>query len=249
MQGLSPAEWRVLAAWVSGLACGLSTLVLARPAASQSIAPVLVELTPARRVATITLDNTSGQSKVFQADTLAWTQRQGEDAYAPSTALIVTPAIVEIPAGKTQVFRVALRHSAPAAQEVAYRLILEDITDADRAGGTKATVNLRLRFSLPLFAATRTEGSAAPAWSPCRAPAGKRCIRLDNHGERRFRFAQLVGETSGWKGSISAGDTVLVGGWKSWIFDLPPSAEGPLSIKAMTATGLVSIAPAPLPAS
>ena len=231
--------------WASGLCVG--AVLFAGSATAQSISPVLIELSPARPVSSVTLSNTTDHARLFQVDGLAWTQRDGADAYERSAELLVTSAIVEIPAGESQVFRVARRGPPAFGSEEAYRLILEDITEAAPPSQTAAQVNLRLRFSLPVFATPSASGQPAPAWSLCDAPVGKGCIRLDNNGAKRFRFSRLQGETETWRGPIVRGDTVLAGAWKSWLFDMPPATAGPFTVTALVAgravTATVGAAP------
>ncbi len=130
-----------------------------------TISPVLVELSPDRRITSITISNTADHPVSFQTQTLAWSQSDGTDAYAHSDELIVVPPIAEIAAGGSQIFRVTLR-AAPAPQERAYRLVFEDVTEiiaaAHAAGET--TIDIRTNHSLPVFVAAsgKTRGGAAP---------------------------------------------------------------------------------------
>src|ERR1700682_2620746 len=93
-----------------------------------TISPVLVELSPDRRITSITLSNPADHPVSFQTQTLAWSQSDGTDVYTESDELIVVPPIAEIGAGESQIFRVTFR-ATPAPQERAYRLIFEDVTE------------------------------------------------------------------------------------------------------------------------
>ena len=52
------------------------------------------------------LTNTSERSLPVQSRLFAWSQADGEDVYAPSSDLIISPSIASIPPGETQIVRV-----------------------------------------------------------------------------------------------------------------------------------------------
>ena len=93
-----------------------------------TISPVLVELSPARRVASITISNPGDTPLSFQTQVRAWSQPDGADAYADTDALFVVPPIAEIAAGGSQIFRVTTRTRLGAAEH-AWRLIFEDVSE------------------------------------------------------------------------------------------------------------------------
>jgi hypothetical protein len=55
------------------------------------IAPVLVEISPPQRVASITVSNPDGDPISYQAQALSWQQAAGADQYEPTDQLIVVP--------------------------------------------------------------------------------------------------------------------------------------------------------------
>jgi hypothetical protein len=93
-----------------------------------TISPVVVELSPDRRITSITRSNPADRPVSFQTQTLAWSQSDGADVYADSDELIVVPPIAEIDAGESQIFCVTFR-AVSAPQERAYRLIFGDVTE------------------------------------------------------------------------------------------------------------------------
>ena len=202
------------------------------------ISPILVELSPKYRVASVTLTNPSAQAKTFQAQTLSWRQLEAADQYAESGDLLVSPPIAQIGAGQAQVFRVVLRGAPPVQAENAYRLILEDITDESERRKDEAVVHMVLRFSLPVFAAPSAIARAMPRWSVCAAPAGKGCVRLDNDGNRRIRLSALNVDGQGWHQELPGGVTVLAGAWRQWTFDQAAATPGlPLRVSATSESG------------
>ncbi len=201
-------------------------------ATAMGVSPILVELSPTRRVASVTLTNPAANPKSVQAQLLTWVQQEGIDQYAETDALIVTPVIAQITAGGTQVFRVALRSRVALPVEQAYRLILEDVTE-ESASSSASNVNLRYRISMPVMSAPLEPGRPMPRWSLCPAPPGKTCVRLDNGGNRRLRLSTLVLEgREGWRREVSGAGTVLAGAWKEWRFDQLPGQSSPTRVSA-----------------
>jgi fimbrial chaperone protein len=211
-----------------------------------TIAPVLVELSPDRRVTSITISNPGDHPVSFQTQTLAWTQSDGADVYADSDELIVVPPIAEIGAGESQIFRVTF-HAAPAPQERAYRLIFEDVTDlvtaAHSAGG--ATIDIRINHSLPVFIAGPGRTRAVPRLGSCASLApemtvASRCVRLDNDGNHYLQIKSLTVAGTDWRKDLNSGARVLAGTWRQWTFEVPPAAVGVLQVQADTSGGLVT---------
>lgn len=113
-----------------------------------SIAPLRVELEGSGAGATIRLTNASSRALPVQARLFAWSQAGGEDVYAPSSELIVSPSITSIPSGQTQILRV-LRRGAASAGEKRFRLAVDQLPDP--ALVRPGTAQTRIRFTLPVF--------------------------------------------------------------------------------------------------
>ena len=206
---------------------------------AQLIAPVLVELSPARRVVSVTMTNRSDQAMTYQSQALAWTQVDGADRQSETNDILVVPPIAQLPPGGTQLFRVTLRRPLPA-QETAYRLVFEDITSNTGPAGDGATVRLQFRHSLPVFAGSVANAQARPVLDRCTAPGKSACVRIRNDGDRRLKVATLVAEGGGWRGEFKVSATVLAGGWKQVTFDAPANVPGPFTITAQTSAGKIS---------
>jgi fimbrial chaperone protein len=211
-----------------------------------TISPVLVELSPDRRITSITLSNPADHPVSFQTRTLAWSQADGTDVYGETDELIVVPPIAEIGAGASQIFRVTTR-GAPAAQERAYRLIFEDITDVvstTHAAG-EATIDIRVNHNLPVFITARGKALAQPRLGSCASPvpaptAASRCIRLDNDGNHYLQIKSLTVAGTDWRKDLNSGARVLAGDWRQWTFEVPQHAMGDLQVQADTSGGVVT---------
>ncbi|MBA2673168.1 fimbria/pilus periplasmic chaperone [Ramlibacter sp.] len=231
----SRAGWRrSLLRLGAALALGLA----AGTAGAQLIAPVLVELSAARRVASVTLSNNSDRPMTFQAQALAWEQVEGADRYAESADLLVVPPVANVAPGASQIFRVALRRQPPA-QELAYRLILEDVTtETAPSTGDSAAVRLQFRHSLPVFVGTREKTQHHAQLVRCAAAPA--CVRLDNQGGKRVKLLKLVATGTGWQREIGSPATVLTDRWKQWTLD-PPASAGAVTVTAETTAGALSV--------
>ncbi len=157
---------------------------------------MLVELSPGRRIVSITLANPGDRAVTFQTQTLAWDQPNGVDRYAETDDLIVVPPIATINAGGTQILRVTLRGAA-RAQEQAYRLILEDVTELTAPSSSDGAINIHVNHELPVFVAAPGKPRPQPRLGPCTSPtqapsAGTGCIRLDNDGNRYVAIKSLI---------------------------------------------------------
>ena len=211
-----------------------------------TISPVLVELSPDRRIASITLSNPADHPVSFQTQILAWSQSDGTDVYGETDELIVVPPIAEIGAGASQIFRVTTR-GAPAAQERAYRLIFEDVTDivstAHPAG--EATIDIRVNHSLPVFIAGPGKTRAQPRLSSCAGlgpvpTSTSLCVRIDNDGDHYLQIKSLTVAGTDWRKDLNSGARVLSGAWRQWTFDVPQHAVGDLQVQADTSGGVVT---------
>jgi fimbrial chaperone protein len=201
-----------------------------------TIAPVLVELSPARRIVSVTVTNPSDSAVSFQADVLAWSQPNGQDRFEETDDLMVVPPIASIAAGASQIFRITPR-TPPSSREQAYRLILEDVTPESAGPANSATVNIRVRHSLPVFVSPDGKPAIAVRMAQCAAPAGKGCVRLYNDGGRYVTAKALTIAAAAWHKEVSLGTRLLAGAWREWSFDLPANIAGPFSVKADTSVG------------
>lgn len=126
-----------------------------------NIAPLRIEFGGNNQVATITLSNTSGRDVAVQSRLFAWSQANGEDQFAPSTALTISPSIISISPGATQTVRL-LRSGSPSPGEKRFRLAVDQLPDP--ASAQSGAAEARLRFTLPVFLDRDTAEPARLAW-------------------------------------------------------------------------------------
>lgn len=156
---------------------------LARATASLAVTPLRVELPTATTAETVQVRNTTDSPMAVQMRMFGWTQQGGEDAYAPSADLAVTPSIVSIPAGQTQIVRVLRK--VPASQgEKRFRLVIDQLPDPAKARAGVAQT--RVRFAIPVFV---DRDKAPPARFAWRLTPGK--LELENTGGAAARIVQI----------------------------------------------------------
>lgn len=134
---------------------------LADTSASLNIAPLRFEFEGEERAATVRLTNGSERVLAVQTRLFAWSQEDGEDQYAPSSELAISPSIVSIPPGETQIVRL-VRKSAPSEGEKRFRLAIDQLPDPTLARNGEAEA--RLRFTLPVFLDRESAAPANFAW-------------------------------------------------------------------------------------
>ncbi len=210
---------------VLAIACG-GALLLAAPAVpvaagTLQINPVLVEIGSGRRTATVSLRNQEATPVTIRAYALGWRQADGEDVYEESAAVIVSPPIFTIPAGGTQLIRVGLR--SPSGTPQAYRLIVEEVPEANPGGG----IRVALRLNLPLYSAIAAGDAAALRWSARRLPDGEWQVEAVNTGAGYVRLEPSAAAAATGlqiEDHINFG-TVLPGATRRWRIGAQPRIE------------------------
>jgi fimbrial chaperone protein len=233
-----PPDGRLNRGSVRRLAVMALGSLLTSAALAVSISPVKVELSAANPVVTITVTNDADLPLTFQTQVLAWTQVHGEDHLEESIDLLVAPAIARIDPQATQVFRVMQRHPTLAVAERAYRLVLDDISAAERQSEVSG-VNFVFSHRLPVFVAGTGEIGPQPQLVKCPNSPEPGCVRLENNGDQYVKVQSLIVNGRNWQEELGAGNRILAGAWKQWTFATPPASAGRLRITAETSAGRV----------
>jgi fimbrial chaperone protein len=153
-----------------------------------NIAPLRLELDATHPGATLRLTNTSARPLPVQTRLFAWTQDGGEDSYAPSTELTISPSIIAIAPGQTQIVRV-LRSGPASAGEKHFRLAVDQLPDPRLA--KSGVAEARLRFTIPVFL---DRDKAPPAQLTWRMTGGR--IEVANAGGLTARILEIQAKTS-----------------------------------------------------
>jgi fimbrial chaperone protein len=238
-----PRSWILLGAGIMMNAAALSQVL---------VSPVVIEFGAKQRAATvkISLSDTAKAPMRLQAELMHWEQNlQGEDVMSPGNELLVTPPIADLQPGGTQLFRVAFRGTRAAPEEIAYRLILEDIAEpgtavSDNTPQGSVAINFRMRYDLPVMVAPTGKIMNVLRWKPCPADTARAsgptsavspgagsneaCMRLLNSGNRRVKVQTLTLVGDGWQQALplKEGINVLAGAEREWRIPLQPGQTG-----------------------
>jgi fimbrial chaperone protein len=187
-------------------------------ASSFNISPIRVELASGRRTEALTLKNADDAPVVVQVHLVAWSQRDGVDQFDATHEMLVTPPVLQIPGNSEQIVRVALRGQPDHSQELAYRVVFEEVPQAAPAGFTGLRVALRL--SVPIFIApTVGKAHAELSWELHALPDGQLEVVATNHGSAHAQITDFEVQPSAAADPLRSmtGKYVLPGGRASWM--------------------------------
>jgi fimbrial chaperone protein len=211
-------------------------------AGSFQVSPVRATLGPSRTVEALTVRNDGPEPAVVQLEAMAWSQKDGKDVYEPTKDLIATPPIFTVPPGGSQIIRVGLRRAPERDRELSYRLYLQEVPPAPRAGFQGLQVALRL--GVPVFVNPPGEAKPSMKWQARRGPDGQLQLSLSNSGNAHVQVANftLAGANGAPVASQHVSSYVLAGQRRDWAFKASPMpAPGTaLKLRAQTDAGDVA---------
>ena len=189
-----------------------ASLAQAGPAAAGAleIGPVRVRLVGAERTTTINVRNVDTDPVTVQVRVVDWTQKQGEDAYAPSNALVAIPPLLHLAPGEARAVLILVRDGPEAAGEQAFQLILK-LPDPRSAG-----LRTMVRALVPVFVTPSAEARPHLRWSAVRS-RGNLILTAFNDGDH---FEQLLDVRVSAEGHALGGAAVegyvLSGASRAW---------------------------------
>jgi fimbrial chaperone protein len=171
----------------AALAWLIAALGLAQPAGagSYTVNPVQISLPEDERAASLTIKNSDSAPVSIHVQTLAWSQVDGQDRYAPTNNLIASPPIFTIAPGASQLLRVGVKDRRLGR---AYRVILEEIPPQKPPQGK---VQVTLRLNLPLYLLPPGAGKADVSWRAWRDQTGQLFVEGRNAGTLHKQVTEL----------------------------------------------------------
>lgn len=161
-----------------------------------NIAPVRGDLGPGKNSEAFTVRNDSDEPLVIQTETLAWSQKDGQDELTPTRELLVAPPIFTVPPHAEQIVRAGLRRPPDARRELSYRLLLKETPGPPKPDFQG--VRMALQISVPVFVAPVSgEAQAALRWKVTESAPGQWRVRVDNSGQGHIRISELRLEVDG----------------------------------------------------
>jgi fimbrial chaperone protein len=154
-----------------------------------------------RRAGALWLENVGSTPVTLQIRVLAWDQQNFQDDYTAQNLIVGTPPFTTIAPGKKQLVRLTLTAPLVAAEERAFRILVDEIPTAQPAGGSG--LRLQMRYSLPLFAygeglwrkqaggrPSATRAQPALSWRLVE-DGGTRYMQVRNSGSGHARLSQV----------------------------------------------------------
>jgi fimbrial chaperone protein len=187
----------------------LGTLPATAVAGSFQVNPIRVELGKGATNAAIKVRNDGDEAVVIQASVLAWTQSNGQDAYAPTTEALVTPPVMTVAPGAEQVVRVGLRRGPDPQRELAYRVFLQEVPPPPKPGFSGLQVALRV--GLPVFVAPVAPATRKLEWSARIALDGAILLMASNAGNAHVQVTDVELSAPRWTHNESLLVYVLAG--------------------------------------
>lgn len=173
----------------------------ARAAAQLEVSPVLLDVLAPGATGTVTVKNDDARPTTLQVRLFKWRQANGQESYEPTQDVAASPPIATVAPGATLTVRVIRAAETPVQGEESYRLVLDQLPEADRTG--RAKVAMLLRQVLPVFFASADRAEPQVVWSVGRGAKGYE-LRAHNNGDQRLRVARVT--------LTGGGATVKLGG-------------------------------------
>ncbi|WP_343713580.1 molecular chaperone [Inquilinus sp.] len=205
-------------------------------AASLQVSPVSVDLTAPAQASAVNLRNNGDRPVNVQVRVFKWTQSGGDDQLAPATDVVASPPAASLQPGTTYTIRVARTGAPVASGEQTYRLLIDELPEVN-VRRPADSVNLVVRYSIPVFFADRAAG-AELRWD-VRREGGSLVVEATNSGDRHAKIANLTVASPGGRVSFGEGlnGYVLPGSTKRWTANAGAQRIQPGSSVSITAKG------------
>lgn len=204
-------------------------------AASLSVSPIRLDVVHPGNSSRLTLRNNGSRPLTAQVRVFQWSAQNGKDHFAETRNVVVSPPITTLPAGGEMNVRLLRTSTAPVQGEESYRVVVDEIPDANRV--TTVGVTIAIRYALPLFVLSPNATKPQVEWS-VRMLGGKRTLVATNNGDVHLRIANLT------VGNLKLGKGLqgYVLGKSTKIFELPRNANPAGAISADTDQGKLNAA-------
>ena len=200
-------------------ALGFLLLAPVAQAASLTVSPIRLDVPAPSSSASVTLRNEASLPVNIQIRIFKWVLKNGADFYEETDDVVATPPVATVPPGGSALVRIVRTGNAPVVGEESYRLIVDEIPDANRV--RNVGVNIALRYAIPVFFLNGDASQAKVAWS-IRTEGGKRMLVATNSGDKSSRIGRLSLD----KTVLSAGLAGYVLGHSTRMWPLPAKVSG-----------------------
>ncbi|WP_370661863.1 fimbrial biogenesis chaperone [Candidatus Pantoea deserta] len=167
----------------------------AEAANSLMIWPIDPSINPDDKASELWLENRGSATTLMQVRIFSWQQVGGKDQYATQQSVVASPPLVRIEPGQKQLVRLIKQTAPDAGQELAYRVVLDEIPTPRTPGDNQAGLNFQMRYSVPLFVygdgLTRDSAKPVLSWQPI-SEGGKAWLHLTNRGSGHARLSNVT---------------------------------------------------------
>jgi fimbrial chaperone protein len=162
----------------------------ASPAAAGSlqVEPVLVDVTAPGAASTITLRNEGTAPIDAQIRVFKWSIVNGKEQLTPTNDVVASPPSITLTPKGQYVARVVRVSKQPVVGEESYRMLVDQLPDLSQQ--KNGSVNLMVRYSIPVFFGASNKKSPTLAWSLA-TQGDKVTLTARNSGDRRLRISAL----------------------------------------------------------
>ncbi len=249
--------------------CVMWTMVMlgasqAHAASSVLIWPIDPVLEADQQASALWLENRGSETANLQIRVFGWSQNGFAEQYQNQRDVIGSPPVAKIEPGQKQLVRLTRTKDVPPGQELAYRIIIDEIPSAQPAtadgGKTAAAIRFQMRYSVPLFAygaglwskedSTRArdpKGVGLPqlSWRTV-AVDGKPYVEVRNQGAVHARLTDVAIKQAGQSRPLAEGllGYVLPGAVMRWPAPGPLAGDSTLQVRVNGAAQVQSITPA-----
>ncbi|EZP33454.1 fimbrial biogenesis chaperone [Pseudomonas sp. RIT288] len=235
----------------------------AQAASSVLIWPIDPVLEADQQASALWLENRGTETANLQIRVFGWSQSGFAEQYQNQRDVIGSPPVAKIEPGQKQLVRLTRTREVPPGQELAYRIIIDEIPSAQppaaEGGKTAAAIRFQMRYSVPLFAygaglwskedSTRArdpKGIGVPqlSWRTV-AVDGRPYVEVRNQGAVHARLTDVVIKQGGQSKPLAEGllGYVLPGAVMRWPAPGPLASASALQVRVNGGAQVQNIAP------
>jgi fimbrial chaperone protein len=210
-------------------------------ASSLQVSPVTLEIPEPGQSAAIHLRNLGDKPMAAQLRVFRWSQEGGADRLEPAAEVAVSPPAVNLEPGADYAARIVRLDRTPVQGELSYRLMVDELPDADRQ--RNGAVALVVRYSIPVFFTAAAARAPQLTWG-VEQKGARLSLVARNDGGRRLRLSNLaVSDKAGHRVSLGAGLAGYVLGGSSMRFTANTAKGGGLGAGALSVSAMSDLGP------
>jgi len=167
---------------------------------SMTVMPMIVEVHAPKVAETVTVRNNSRQPMKVQLRVYRWQKKNGQDLFAPTSDVVITPPFLTIRPGADGVARLVRVSKKPLTGEESYRIFIDQMPPSRvrvDVSGVRSGVSMTLGQSMPAFfypasaAASATSQEQTQPVFTVQAQGKNYEVTVTNPGGQRLRLSDV----------------------------------------------------------